>query len=49
LPTNISVLIGKAFREGKYLDMGYKNKGGELTQFWISILDIYYSPQIPKN
>jgi hypothetical protein len=36
----ISTLIGKAIREGKYLNITYKNKSGEITPFWISILDI---------
>lgn len=36
----ITTLIGKAIREGKYLDISYKNKNEEITQFWISILDI---------
>jgi hypothetical protein len=33
LATNIAILIGKAIREGKYLNIAYKNKGGERTQF----------------
>lgn len=36
----ITILIGKAIREGKYLNVTYKNKSGEITPFWISILDI---------
>jgi hypothetical protein len=36
----ITALIGKAIREGKYLDITYKNKTGEITPFWISVLDI---------
>ncbi|QOI96662.1 MAG: hypothetical protein HRU69_03780 [Flammeovirgaceae bacterium] len=36
----IAVLIGKAIREGKYLNITYKNKSGEITPFWISIQDI---------
>lgn len=37
---NILALLGKAIREGKYLNITYKNKTGEVTPFWISILDI---------
>ncbi len=36
----ITGLIGKAIREGKYLSIAYKNKSGEVTPFWIRILDI---------
>jgi superfamily I DNA and/or RNA helicase len=36
----ITILIGKAIREGKYLSITYKNKSGEVTPFWISIQDI---------
>jgi len=37
---NITAIIGKAIMEGKYLNITYKNKSGEITPFWISILDI---------
>ncbi len=37
---NITALIGKAIREGKYLNITYKNINGAGSQFWISILDI---------
>ena len=33
-------LIGKAIREGKYLNITYENKNGDITRFWIAILDI---------
>lgn len=36
----ITVCIGEAIREGKYLSITYKNKDGKITPFWISILDI---------
>lgn len=36
----ITVCIGEAIREGKYLSITYKNKDGKVTPFWISILDI---------
>ena len=36
----ITILIGKAIREGKYLNITYKNRSGEITPFWISIQDI---------
>ena len=37
---NTIALLGKAIREGKYLNITYKNKNGEITPFWICILDI---------
>lgn len=37
---NITISIGEAIREGKYLNITYKNKQGEVTSFWISVLDI---------
>ncbi|WP_433991517.1 hypothetical protein U8527_04110 [Kordia algicida OT-1] len=37
---NITALIGKAIREGKYLSISYKNKNGDKKRFWIAILDI---------
>lgn len=40
LDKNISSLIGKSIREGKYLSIAYKNKAGEVSLFWICILDI---------
>lgn len=36
----VTILIGKAIREGKYLNITYKNRNGEITPFWICILDI---------
>ncbi|WP_162343771.1 DEAD/DEAH box helicase [Cyclobacterium salsum] len=36
----ITTLIGKAIREGRYLSITYQNRSGEITPFWISILDI---------
>ena len=37
---NAIALIGKAIREGRYLNITYKNLSGEITPFWIRILDI---------
>ncbi|MBU3663814.1 MAG: hypothetical protein FGM41_11550, partial [Bacteroidetes bacterium] len=37
---NITAIIGKAIREGKYLNITYKNISGIVNPFWISILDI---------
>lgn len=45
----ITALIGKAIREGKYLNITYKNKNGNVTQFWISILDINSNDEIRVN
>jgi len=36
----ITVAIGEAIREGKYLSITYKNKEEKVNHFWISILDI---------
>lgn len=46
---NITVLIGKAIREGKYLNITYRNKNGDTTAFWISILDINAKDEIWVN
>ncbi len=40
IDSNITLAIGKAIREGKYLSIKYKNKNGDITPFWIAILDI---------
>ena len=40
---NILALVGKSIKEGKYLDISYKNEKNETTRFWISILDIFSS------
>lgn len=40
IANKIAVLIGKAIREGKYLNVSYKNTAGESTQFWMCVLDI---------
>src|SRR5574343_270612 len=42
----ITVKIGRAIREGKYLDITYKNINGEVKHFWISILDITSNDKI---
>lgn len=46
--TTIS-LIGKAIRESKYLNITYKNKDGDTTPFWISVLDINANDEIWVN
>ncbi len=45
----ITALIGKAIREGKYLNISYKNQKGETTFFWISILDINANGELFVN
>lgn len=45
----ITTLIGQAVREGKYLNIKYKNKSGEITPFWISILDINAKGELRVN
>jgi superfamily I DNA and/or RNA helicase len=46
---NITTLIGKAIKEGKYLNITYKNKNDEITPFWISILDINERDELKVN
>ncbi|MCD6556512.1 MAG: hypothetical protein J7K64_04895, partial [Bacteroidales bacterium] len=46
---NITALLGKAIREGKYLNIRYKNKNGEITPFWICILDINAKDELYVN
>lgn len=45
----ITGLIGKAIREGKYLNITYKNKSGDITSFWISVLDISANDELFVN
>lgn len=45
----ITILIARAIREGKYLSITYKNKAGEITPFWISILDINANDELRVN
>src|SRR5690606_4798840 len=45
----ITALIGKAIREGKYLNITYKNRSGEVTSFWISVLDISANDELFVN
>ena len=45
----ITSLIGKAIREGKYLNITYKNKKREITPFWISVLDISAKDELWVN
>ncbi len=49
IDNKITALLGKAIREGKYLNIAYKNKNGEITRFWISILDIKSSKKLSVN
>lgn len=44
-----TALIGKAVREGKYLNITYKNKSGEITPFWMSVLDIHANGELRVN
>ena len=46
---NITVLLGQAIREGKYLNITYKNQNGEITPFWICILDINANDELYVN
>ncbi|HEX2936768.1 MAG TPA: DEAD/DEAH box helicase [Bacteroidales bacterium] len=46
---NILPQIAKAIREGKYLNITYKNKNDEVTRFWISILDINANDELRVN
>lgn len=42
----ITIKIGQAIKEGKYLDITYKNINGEVKYFWISIFDISSNDKI---
>lgn len=46
---SIIIHIGKAIREGKYLNILYKNQKGEITPFWIAILDISANDELYVN
>jgi hypothetical protein len=46
---NMLALFGQAIREGKYLNITYKNKNGEITPFWICILDINAKDELYVN
>jgi hypothetical protein len=45
----ITVLLGQAIREGKYLDITYKNQNEEINPFWISIMDINANDELYVN
>jgi superfamily I DNA and/or RNA helicase len=45
----ITTLFAKAIREGKYLNITYQNKSGEITPFWICILDINEKDELRVN
>ncbi|KAB8151638.1 DNA helicase [Kordia sp. TARA_039_SRF] len=49
LKVNTIALIGKAIREGKYLDIKYENKNGDVSRFWISIIDINAKDELFVN
>lgn len=46
---NITALLGQAIREGKYLNITYKNQNGEITPFWICVLDINANDELYVN
>ena len=37
---NIELLISESIKNGKWLDISYKNKNNEITYYWIAIKDI---------
>jgi superfamily I DNA and/or RNA helicase len=45
----ITTSIGEAIREGKYLEITYKNWQGDFKRFWISILDVTADDKIVVN
>lgn len=45
----ITILIGQSIREGKYLSITYKNKNGEITSFWMCIVDINAQDELRVN
>lgn len=46
---NITALLGQAIREGKYLNITYKNQIGEINPFWISVFDINANDELNVN
>lgn len=46
---NITALLGQAIREGKYLNITYKNQIGEINPFWICVLDINANDELYIN
>lgn len=47
--SNITELVGKAIREGKYLSIEYRNKLDAITNYWISIHDITANDELYVN
>lgn len=45
----ITVVLGQAIRESKYLAITYKNQNEEINPFWISISDINTDGEIYVN
>jgi hypothetical protein len=45
----ITALLGQAIREGKYLNITYKNQDDEINPFWICILDINANDELKVN
>jgi superfamily I DNA and/or RNA helicase len=45
----ITALLGQAIREGKYLNITYKNQNEEINPFWICILDINANDELYVN
>jgi hypothetical protein len=46
---NITALLGQAIREGKYLNITYKNQNEEITLFWMCVLDINANDELYVN
>lgn len=47
--SKITTVIGEAIRKGKYLSITYKNRQGEVTYFWICVLDITADDKVVVN
>lgn len=45
----ITVLLGQAIREGKYLNITYKNQNEEIHPFWICVLDVNANDELYVN
>ena len=43
---NIIALLGQAIREGKYINITYKNQNEVINPFWIAILNINANDRI---
>ncbi len=46
---NIELLISESIKNGKWLDISYKNQKNEITYYWIVIKDIIQNRRKRSN